>query len=62
MVIHATVLLALANLFNTLDRAALGILIEPIKTDLVLSDTQLGVLTGFAVSITYALVGIPLAR
>ena len=62
VVIYATVLLAIANLFNTLDRAALGILIEPIKADLALSDTQLGVLTGFAFSLTYALVGIPLAR
>jgi MFS family permease len=62
VIVHATVLLAFANLFNTLDRAALGILIEPIKADLALSDTQLGVLTGFAFSLTYALVGIPLAR
>ena len=61
-VIHATLLLCLVNMFNALDRGALAILVEPIKTDLGLSDTQLGLLTGFAFSLTYALFGIPLAR
>ena len=60
--VHATVLLCLVNMFNALDRGALAILVEPIKTDLGLSDTQLGLLTGFAFSLTYALFGIPLAR
>lgn len=62
LLIHATVLLCLVNMFNALDRAALSILVEPIKADLGLSDTQLGLLTGFAFSLTYALFGIPLAR
>jgi MFS family permease len=62
LVIHATVLLCLVNMFNALDRGALAILVEPIKTDLGLTDTQLGLLTGFAFSLTYALFGIPLAR
>ncbi len=61
-VIHATVLLSLVNMFNALDRGALAILVQPIKTDFGLSDTQLGLLTGFAFSLTYALFGIPLAR
>ncbi|MDE0348168.1 MAG: MFS transporter [Gammaproteobacteria bacterium] len=60
--VHVTVLLGLVNMFNALDRSALSILIEPIKADLGLSDTQLGILTGFAFSLTYALFGIPLAR
>lgn len=62
VLVHATVLLGCVNLFHALDRAALSVLIEPIKADLELSDTQLGVLTGFAFSLTYALFGIPLAR
>lgn len=61
-VVHATVLLGLVNMFHALDRGALSILVEPIKAELGLSDTQLGVLTGFAFSLTYALFGIPLAR
>jgi len=60
--IYATVLLGCVNLFHALDRAALSVLIEPIKVELELSDTQLGLLTGFAFSLTYALFGIPLAR
>ena len=62
VLIHATVLLAFVSLFQALDRAAMSILIEPIKADLGLTDTQLGLLTGFAFSLTYALFGIPLAR
>ena len=62
LLVHAIVLLAIVHFFHALDRAALSVLIEPIKADLGLSDTQLGVLTGFAFSLTYALFGIPLAR
>jgi predicted MFS family arabinose efflux permease len=35
---------------------------EPIKADLGLSDTQLGLLTGFAFALFYATLGIPIAR
>jgi len=40
----------------------LVILQEPIKADLDLSDTQLGLLTGFAFAILYAVLGLPIAR
>jgi MFS family permease len=45
-----------------LDRQVINILAEPIKNDLGLSDTQLGLLTGFAFGIVYTLLGFPLAR
>ncbi len=48
--------------FNFIDRQILSILLEPIKLDLGLSDTQLGLLTGFAFAAFYATLGIPLAR
>ena len=48
--------------FNFIDRQILVILQESIKTDLGLSDTQLGLLTGFAFAIFYVTVGIPIAR
>ena len=54
-------LLLLAYIFNFLDRQILGILIEPIKLDLKLSDSELGVLTGPAFALVYSLVGVPLA-
>jgi predicted MFS family arabinose efflux permease len=48
--------------FNFIDRQILSILLEPIKTDLGLSDTQLGLLTGFAFAAFYATLGMPIAR
>lgn len=60
--IYATTLIAVASSFNVLDRSGLAILIEPIKNEFELSDTQAGILTGFAFSLTYAIFAIPLAR
>lgn len=54
-------LLLLAYIFNFLDRQILGILLEPIKADLQLSDSELGILTGPAFALVYSLFGIPLA-
>lgn len=48
--------------FNFIDRQILVILQESIKTDLGLSDTQLGLLTGFAFAIFYVTLGLPIAR
>jgi predicted MFS family arabinose efflux permease len=48
--------------FNFIDRQILSILLEPIKQELQLSDTQLGLLTGFAFALFYATLGIPIAR
>lgn len=44
------------------ERAALGLLLQDIKSDLNLSDTQLGLLTGIAFALFYSIMGIPLAR
>src|SRR5262245_4609425 len=48
--------------FNFIDRLAFGLVLEEIKTDLMLTDTQLGFLTGIAFAAFYALMGLPLAR
>lgn len=47
---------------NFLDRQILSILFEPIKAELGLSDTQLGLLSGLAFALFYATLGIPIAR
>lgn len=44
------------------ERAALGLLLQDIKSDLHLTDTQLGLLTGMAFALFYAVMGVPLAR
>ena len=54
-------MLLLVYTFNFLDRQILGILAQPIKTDLHLSDTQLGVLGGIAFALLYTSLAIPLA-
>lgn len=46
---------------NFVDRQVLSILQEPIKHDLGLSDSQLGLLTGFAFAMFYLLMGFPIA-
>ncbi|MEW7290125.1 spinster family MFS transporter [Aquimarina sp. 2304DJ70-9] len=48
--------------FNFIDRQVLVILQEPIKADLGLSDTQLGLLTGLAFAALYVILGLPIAR
>jgi MFS family permease len=48
--------------FNYVDRYALGLVLESIKSDLRLSDGQLGLLSGIAFALFYSLMGIPIAR
>jgi predicted MFS family arabinose efflux permease len=55
-------LLTIVYIFNFIDRQILSILQEPIKRDLGLSDSQLGLLTGFAFAMFYVIAGIPMAR
>ncbi len=44
------------------DRGIFGVVLEPIKAEFGLSDLQLGLLTGPAFAVFYAVMGIPLAR
>jgi MFS family permease len=55
-------LLTAAYFFSYMDRQILAILQELIRKDLQLSDTQLGLLAGFAFAIFYATLGLPVAR
>lgn len=54
--------LAIVSFFNYMDRMVLAVLVEPIKAELGLSDTQIGLLSGFAFAALYATFGVPLAR
>ncbi len=60
--IWAVGLLTLVSFFNYMDRMVLAVLLEPIKRDLHLSDAQLGLLSGLAFALLYAVLGLPLAR
>jgi MFS family permease len=54
--------LTILLLFNYIDRVALGLLLQDIKVDLNLTDTQLGFLTGIAFALFYSVMGVPIAR
>lgn len=55
-------MLLVVYILNFLDRQIVNILAEPIRRDLGLSDTQLGLLTGLAFALFYAILGVPIAR
>lgn len=53
--------LTLVSTFNYLDRSLLGLLLPLIKDDLALSDTALGLISGLAFGVVYALLCLPIA-
>lgn len=55
---YATLVLALLYWFSILDRFIIGLLVDPIKRDLGLTDLQFGVLHGSAFAITFSVVGL----
>ncbi len=55
-------MLLLVYCLSYVDRQIIGILAVPIKADLQLTDTQLGLMGGFAFAIFYTSMGIPIAR
>lgn len=59
---YVIALLFVVNAFNYMDRVALAMLAPAIQGDLDLSDGQLGMLTGFAFAVFYAVCAIPIAR
>jgi len=59
---YVLLMLAVANVLNAIDRNIVGLLAEAIKQDLRITDTHLGLLTGFVFAVFYVLFGIPLAR
>jgi predicted MFS family arabinose efflux permease len=58
---YALFMLVLVYTFNFIDRQIVGILAVPIKADLGLSDTQLGLMGGLAFALFYTGLGIPVA-
>ena len=54
-------LLLLINTFNFADRTVLSVVGQAIKSDMALSDTQLGLLQGLSFAIFYSLLGLPIA-
>ncbi|SEJ90465.1 Predicted arabinose efflux permease, MFS family [Sphingobium sp. AP50] len=57
----ALILMTLIYGANFMDRQVLSVLAEPIKHDLLLSDTQIGLLGGFVFALFYSVFGVPVA-
>jgi MFS family permease len=55
-------LFCIAAILSYTDRQILGLLVDPIRADLRISDTQVGVLQGIAFAIVYSVAGLPLGR
>src|SRR5262245_22042114 len=47
---------------NFLDRGIVGLLVQPIKRDLHLSDFEISLIIGFAFVLMYVILGLPIAR
>ena len=59
---YACFVLMLTLLVNFLDRGIVGLLVPYIKADLHLSDSQIGLIMGFAFVMFYMIAGLPIAR
>ena len=59
---YVTFVFLFAFIFSLIDRQILNLLVIPIQNDLLLSDTQISLLQGFAFVITYVLLSVPIGR
>ncbi|MGI4876088.1 MAG: MFS transporter [Janthinobacterium lividum] len=59
---YVAALLSAAHLVSFVDRFVMGLLAQPMRHTLGLTDTQLGLLQGVAFTLLYAVAGIPLGR
>ncbi|MGE0741728.1 MAG: spinster family MFS transporter [Hyphomonadaceae bacterium] len=57
---YALAILVLIYSCHYLDRSVVGVLVEPIKAEFALSDSQIGLLTGLVYGAAFAAAGIPL--
>lgn len=59
---YVVAVLMFAFIVSFIDRLILGLLIQPIKQDLGVTDTQIGLLAGIGFALFYTIMGVPLAR
>jgi predicted MFS family arabinose efflux permease len=58
----AVAVFAVAAVLSYTDRQILVLLVDPIRGDLHISDTQLSILQGAAFAVLYSFIGLPLGR
>lgn len=59
---YVVIILLLAYMLSFIDRQILTLMVDPIKQDLQLTDTQFSLLHGLAFALFYSLLGLPLGR
>lgn len=59
---YVVVVLTFAFTVAFIDRQILSLLVQPIRRDLGISDTQISLLAGFAFAVFYSILGVPIAR
>ena len=60
--IYTLALLTAIATVNIIDRQVMSLLVQPVKAEMGLSDSQIGVLLGPATGLLYLVLGVPLAR
>jgi MFS family permease len=59
---YSVAVLMLMYIFSFIDRTAISLIVDPMKRDLQISDTQIGMLQGSAFALLYTFLGLPIAR
>jgi len=59
---YVVIILTLCNTLSFVDRQILSLLVGPIKHDLGISDTRIGMLQGLAFALFYTTLGLPMGR
>lgn len=59
---YVVIILMLAYTVSFIDRQILSLLVDPIRSDLQISDTQMSLLQGLSFAVFYTLMGLPLGR
>src|ERR1700693_6610605 len=59
---YVVLILMVCYTLSFVDRQILSLLVGPLKHDLAISDTRIGLLQGVAFSLFYGLMGLPLGR
>ena len=59
---YLILILTVANIFSYVDRIIINLMIDPIKSDLRISDTQVALLQGLAFGLFYTIAALPIGR
>ena len=59
---YVVAVLMFAYMVSFIDRQILSLLVQPIRRDFGISDTQISLLAGFAFALFYSVLGVPIAR